>query len=80
MLRKYLRMFANLRTDKNRTRWSALTRFQASHKPFVLLSVMDLIVQGQITKNLIEPFLELVEMFNWKGKCTAPRYGSFWSD
>jgi hypothetical protein len=50
MLEKYLRMFADLRTDKNRTRWSALTRFQAPHKPFVLFSGMDLIVQGQITK------------------------------
>jgi putative restriction endonuclease len=64
MLEKYLRMFADLRTDKNRTRWSALTCFQAPHKPFVLLSVMDLMVQGQITKNFIEPSLELVETFN----------------
>ena len=64
MLEKYLRMFANLRTDKNRKRWSALTCFQAPHKPFVLLSVMDLIAQGQITKNFIEPSLELVEIFN----------------
>ena len=64
MLEKYLRMFANLRTDKNRKRWSSLTCHQAPHKPFVLLSVMDLIVQGEITKNSIEPSLELVETFN----------------
>jgi putative restriction endonuclease len=64
MLDKYLRMFANLRTDRNRTRWSALTNFQAPHKPFVLLSVMDLIVQGQIAENFIKPSLELVETFN----------------
>jgi putative restriction endonuclease len=55
MLEKYLRMFANLRTDKNRKRWSSLTCHQAPHKPFVLLSVIDLIVQGEITKNSIEP-------------------------
>jgi putative restriction endonuclease len=68
MLEKYLRMFGNLRTDKNRKRWSALTCFRAPHKPFVLLSVMDLIVQGQITKNLIEPPFELVDTFGtvWK--------------
>jgi putative restriction endonuclease len=64
MIDKYLRMFENLRTDKNRTRWSALTNFQAPHKPFVLLSVIDLIVQGQITENFIKPSLELVETFN----------------
>jgi len=61
---KYLRMFASLRTDKNRKLWTALTCHQAPHKPFVLLSVMDLIVQGQITKNFVETSLELVETFN----------------
>jgi len=64
MLEKYLRMFANLGTAKSRKLWTALTCHQAPHKPFVLLSVMDVIVQGQITKNLIEPSLELVETFN----------------
>jgi len=64
MLEKYLQIFAKLRTDKNRKRWSALTCFQAPHKPFVLLSVMDLIAQGRITENLIEPSYELVDTFN----------------
>jgi hypothetical protein len=64
MLEKYLRMFADLRKDKNPKRWSATTCFQALHTPFVLLSVMDLIVQGQVTKNFIKPSLELVETFN----------------
>jgi len=69
MLEKYLQMFSKLRTDKNRKRWSALTCFQAPHKPFVLLSVMDLIAQGQIVENFIQPSLELVETFNlyWAG-------------
>jgi putative restriction endonuclease len=64
MLERYLQMFANLRTDRNRKRWSALTCFQAPHKPFVLLSVMDLIAQGQITNSFIEPSLELLDTFN----------------
>ena len=64
MLDKYLRMLATLRTDKNRRRWSALTNFQAPHKPFVLLAVMDLFLQGQINDNFIEPSIELVEIFN----------------
>jgi len=78
MLEKYLRMFGNLRTDKNRKRWSALTCYQAPHKPFVLLSVMDIIVQGQITENFIEPSLELVETFNlyWAGIMPAGTRGN----
>ena len=63
-LDNYLKKLANLRTDKNRKRWSALTKYQAPHKPFLLLSVMDLFAQGQITGNFIEPSFELVETFN----------------
>jgi len=42
-LSQYLKNFSRLRTDKNRKRWSALTTYQAPHKPFLLLSTMDLI-------------------------------------
>ncbi|MDH4207105.1 MAG: hypothetical protein OEV45_16415 [Desulfobacteraceae bacterium] len=52
------------RTDKNRKRWSALTSYQAPHKPFLLLSIMDLIAQGSITQNFIEPSFELLDTFN----------------
>ena len=48
MLEKYLKSFSNLRTDKNRKRCPPLTDHQALHKPFFLLSVMDLMAQGQI--------------------------------
>ena len=34
------------------------------YKSLLLLSVMDLISQGQITENFIEPSLELVDAFN----------------
>ena len=54
-LEQYLKSFSRLRTDKNRKRWSALTTHQAPHKPFLLLSIMDLIAQRLITKNFIEP-------------------------
>ena len=63
-LEQYLKNFSRLRTDKNRKRWSALTAFQAPHKPFLLLSIMDLIAQGSITKNFIEPSFELLDTFN----------------
>ncbi|MCK5486550.1 MAG: hypothetical protein KAI86_10075 [Desulfobacterales bacterium] len=49
MLERYLKSFSNLRTDKNRKRYPALTDHRAPHKPFFLLSVMDLMALGQIT-------------------------------
>lgn len=61
---QYLKSFSRLRTYKDRKKWSAITAFQAPHKPFLLLSIMDLIVQGSITENFIEPCFELVETFN----------------
>ena len=64
MLEKYLKIFANLRTDKNKNRYPATTCHRAPHKPILLLSVMDLIEQGIITENFIEPSLDLVETFN----------------
>ncbi len=63
-LEQYLKSFSRLRTDKNRKRWSALTTYQAPHKPFLLLSIMDLIAQGLITQNFIEPSFELLDTFN----------------
>jgi len=51
-LDQYLRSFSRLRTDKNCKRWSALTSHQAPHKPFLLLSIMDLIAQGSITERI----------------------------
>ncbi|MDH4206234.1 MAG: hypothetical protein OEV45_11975 [Desulfobacteraceae bacterium] len=60
-LDQYLKSFSRLRTDK---RWSSFTTRQAPHKPFLLLSIMDLIVQGSITKIFIEPSFELLDTFN----------------
>ena len=63
-LEKYLQMFAKLRTDKGRDRYPQITYHRAPHKPFLLLSVMDLIAQGRITEDLIETSYELVDTFN----------------
>ena len=60
MLDKYLQMFAKLRTDRGRDRYPEITYHRAPHKPFLILSVMELIAQGLITQNLIEPSYELV--------------------
>jgi hypothetical protein len=61
MLEKYVQMFAHLRTDRGRDRYPAITYHRAPHKPFLLLSVMELIAQGRITSSLIEPSYDLVE-------------------
>jgi putative restriction endonuclease len=49
-------MFSKPRTDRGRDRYPEITCCRAPHKPFLLLSVMDLIDQGRISENLIEPF------------------------
>ena len=64
MLENYLHMFGRLRTDKGRDRYPQITYHRAPHKPFLLLSIIDLIAQGRITQNLIEPSYELVDTFN----------------
>jgi putative restriction endonuclease len=64
MLQKYLQMFAKLRTDRGRDRYPEITYHRAPHKPFMLLSIIDLFAQGRITENSIEPSFELVDTFN----------------
>ncbi|RZB37100.1 MAG: putative restriction endonuclease [Desulfobacteraceae bacterium Eth-SRB2] len=71
-LAQYLKSFLRLRTCKDRKKWLALTTYQAPHKPFLLLSIMDLIAQGLIIKNFIEPSFELIETFNGYWKSIMP--------
>ena len=71
-LEKYLDAFTRLRTDRNRNYWGEETCFGAPHKPFLLLSVMDLAAQGQINDNLIAPSQELVEIFNGYWRLVMP--------
>lgn len=48
MLEKFLQMFAKLPTDKGWDRYPEITYHRPPHKPFLLLSSMDLIAQGGI--------------------------------
>jgi putative restriction endonuclease len=64
-LAQYLKSFSRLRTYKDCKKWSALTTYQASHKPFLLLSVMDLIAQGLIAGNFIDPSLDTRSNYNF---------------
>lgn len=60
----YLQSFSKLRSDKSSKRWSSATCHQAPYKPLLLLSVLDLISTGSLSKNFIEPSFELAETFN----------------
>ena len=60
----FINKLKNLRTDKNRNKWTSLTCGQAPHKPFLLLSIFDHFAQGLITQNFIEISFELLETFN----------------
>jgi putative restriction endonuclease len=51
-LDRYLKSFSRLRTYKDRKRWSALTTYQDPHKPFLLISIMELVAQGSITERI----------------------------
>jgi putative restriction endonuclease len=64
-LANYLKSFSRHRTYKDRKKWSALTSYKAPHKPFLLLSIMDLIAQGLIAENFIEPSLDARSNYNF---------------
>jgi putative restriction endonuclease len=60
----YVKPFAKLRSDISPSRWTAGTNQRAPHKPFLLLSVMDLIGQGLIKTNFIELNADLMDIFD----------------
>jgi len=63
----YIEAFSKLRTDWNRKTWSSATTFRAPLKPFLLLSVLDLIEAKKINCEFIETSAEL-----------ADRYAYYW--
>jgi len=65
MLDHYLQAFRRLRVDTNRRSWTEVTKFKSPYKPFLLMSVMDMVADGSITRNFIEPSLDLTE--TWLG-------------
>ena len=58
----YLHKFSRLSPNKIGG-WDARTHGRAPHKPFLLLAVLDLFVQGRMTANLIEITPDLGELF-----------------
>jgi putative restriction endonuclease len=63
LLQNYFHRFSHLHTNVNHNHWIAATQFRAPHKPFLLLSIMDLFAQGSIQYNLIEITPELGDLF-----------------
>lgn len=64
MIDRYLKGFAGLHANRNRTHWTAATTYRAPHKPLLLLSVIDLISQCRIKTNYIELDSDLIDTFN----------------
>src|SRR5450759_4421533 len=91
-LQNYINQFSHLHTDTNHQRWTPATSFRAPHKPFLLLSILDLFAQGPLQTNLIENTPELGDLFSkyWyilmppdrRGNIALPffhlRSSSFW--
>ena len=77
ILAEYIKAFLNLRTDRT-GRWTAVTNFQAPHKPFLLLSILDLFAQGVIQTNTIELNPDLGEVFStyWSRIMPPERQGN----
>lgn len=61
-LTDYAKRFARLNTDRSRPR-SATISNQAPHKPFLLLSIIDLFEQGEMSSNLISLTPDLRDLF-----------------
>ena len=63
MLDHYRRAFSQLRMERDRRAWAELTNRRPPGKPFLLMSVLDLIAQKSVNRNFIEPSTELSETF-----------------
>jgi putative restriction endonuclease len=63
-IESYIRLFANLNTDKSASRWPDHVRNRAPQKPILLLSVLDLFDLGEIDSNLIEISENLLDLFD----------------
>jgi putative restriction endonuclease len=78
MIEQYKDALSRLRTDFGPARWPAKTLHRAPHKPFLLLSVMDLISQGVIQSNFIDFNAELMDTFDlyWFNVMGKEKYGN----
>lgn len=54
----------SLNTDKSHAEWTVASRFQAPHKPLLLLSLLQMFQAGNIGSPSVEPSPELENRFN----------------
>ncbi len=67
MLEHYKKKLAKLRLDRVSGRWGANTNNFAPYKPFLLLAIMDMIAQQQITTNFVNLDAELIDALTSTG-------------
>ncbi len=63
-LHSYVDRLSQLRKDKNRKHYPSYTGYTAPHKPLLLLSVIDLIAEGELNDNLIRLTPDLCDTFH----------------
>ena len=61
---QYAEQFRQLRKDKNQNRYPVSTKHAAPHKPFLLLSVLDLFAEETLDENVIKLDPRLLDLFN----------------
>jgi putative restriction endonuclease len=78
MLEKYKIALAKLRIDRVPERWGEATNGGAPHKALLLLSVMDLIAQGEINSALVGLKADLIDVFDryWREVMGSERKGN----
>ena len=59
----YAKLISHLRTDAGKSKYPAVSRHRAPHKPFLLLTILDLFDQGVITANFIPLSPNLADIF-----------------
>ncbi len=64
MIEKYIDILSSLQTTRNTSIWPDMTLNKAPNKPFLVLSVMDLISKGIIKENFVKPSSKLHYVFN----------------
>lgn len=74
----YIKMFLQLRTNKNRSHWTSTTTYRAPHKPLLLLSVLDEFAQEKVHSNLVELSSDIGDAFSryWKNVLPFERPGN----
>jgi putative restriction endonuclease len=74
-LEHYAQLFANLRSNKNRSGFPADTLHRAPHKPLLLLAVLDLYAEGTTHDALVPIIPELGELFSRYWYRIMPSHG-----